>query len=120
MNENRVSIKVISLSQEVEICLRKNLVKKLDVTKIELNEYLMSKLIKQIEEAQEFCFSNGLKKIPIICRPDIRLYFRRLIENKFPSIMVISYLEIPPEFKIDILFIIKFDIDFNNLNTHLN
>ena len=80
----------------------------------------MSKLMKQLEEVQSFCIGNNLKKIPIICRPDIRLYLRRLIEKKFPSMMVISYLEIPPEFKIEILFTIKFNTDFDNLNISLN
>jgi flagellar biosynthesis component FlhA len=106
--DSRVPLRVITLSDEVEECIRKNIIKTNDETKLELNGTLTLKLMEQIAKNEEWCLSHGFKNIPIICRPDIRLYFRRFIEKKFPRIQVISYMEITPDYKLDIVATISF------------
>ncbi len=107
--DTRVPLRVITLSDEVEECIRKNIVKTNEETRLELNGILTAKLMEQITKSEEWCLSHGFKNIPIICRPDIRLYFRRFIEKKFFWIQVISYMEITPDYKLDVVSTISFN-----------
>lgn len=112
--DNRIALKVIALSDEVEECIRKSIVKDNEETRVELDNNLMVKLMAEIASKETWCLSHGFKNTPIICRPDIRLYFRRLIEKKFPRMKVLSYMEITPDYKLDIISIISFN-DYSSL-----
>lgn len=103
-DENKIVLSVISLSEALEEYLRKNLVKDDSGTRIELNTHTALKLLGQIEEIENNFLLTGMKSIPIICRPDLRLYFKRFIEKKFPRFQVISYLEVSPDYKIDPIY----------------
>jgi flagellar biosynthesis component FlhA len=113
--DNRIPLKVIALSNEVEECIRNNIVKGEEETRVELSSQVTSKLMDEIARKETWCLSHGFKNTPIICRPDIRLYFRRLIERKFPRMKVLSYLEITPDYKLDVISIISFN-DYSSLS----
>jgi len=106
--DNRIPLNVITLSDEVENYLRNNLIKDETGTKININNHIKAIIMNEIDEKFSWCKLNGFSNVPIICRPDLRLYFRRLIEKNFPRIQVISYMEIPPDYKIEVLCTIDF------------
>jgi hypothetical protein len=113
--DNRIPLTVIALSDEVEECIRNTIVKDNEETRVEVCNNLMARLMDEIAGKESWCLAHGFKNIPIICRPDIRLYFRRLIERKFPRMKVISYLEITPAYKLDVISIISFN-DYSTLS----
>lgn len=106
MSENRIPLNVITVSEHLENILRENLVKTEEGTKISLDPNLFSNLINEIKQKLTLAKSEGFHNIPIICRPDIRLYFRRLLEKDFPRLQVLSYMEISPEYKLEIIFVL--------------
>ena len=101
--DTRIGLKVITLSEELEVKIRNNIIKNNNGTSLELNTHDTLKLMDKLEQSEDFLSSIGLKGVPIICRPDIRLYFRRFIEKKYPRTQVISYVEVPPNYKIDVI-----------------
>jgi len=60
----------------------------------------INKLYKSISKKYEEILSQGLSPI-ILCSPNIRMYFRKLIEPVFPGIIILSYSEISPSIKIE-------------------
>jgi flagellar biosynthesis component FlhA len=113
--DNRISLKVIALSDEVEESIRNSIIKEGEETRVELNSNLSAKLMDEIASKETWCLSHGFKNTPIICRPDIRLYFRRLIERKFPRTKVISYLEVTPDYKLDVISVISYN-DYSSIS----
>jgi flagellar biosynthesis protein FlhA len=107
--DNRIPLKVISLSEELEYLLRNSIIKHPDGNKIELNPNVLLKLNDEISKKLKFCSAEGFINVPIICRPDIRLYFRRLIEKTFPRLQVLSYMEITPNYRLEVIAIINLD-----------
>ncbi|MFN8672599.1 MAG: FHIPEP family type III secretion protein [Candidatus Sericytochromatia bacterium] len=101
--DNRIPLKVLTLSQSLEDLLRNKIIRDDNGTRIEISGVESVNLYKSIDEKEEILLSVGLKGVPIICKPDIRLYFRRLIERKYPRIQVISYMEVPPNYKLEVL-----------------
>ena len=101
--DNRIPLKVISLSEDLEYLLRNSIIKDPDGNKIELNPSVLLKLNDEITKKLNWCFSEGFTTVPIVCRPDIRLYFRRLIEKAFPRLQVLSYIEITPNYKLEVV-----------------
>ncbi len=62
---------------------------------IVIKEHIKEKLFASVREQDELLKNKGLKSV-IVCSPAIRLYFRRFIEERFPSVTVLSYNEIAP------------------------
>ncbi|MEQ8173216.1 MAG: FHIPEP family type III secretion protein [Candidatus Eremiobacterota bacterium] len=60
---------------------------------IVIKEHIKEKLFASVMEQDKLLKNKGLKSI-IVCSPAIRLYFRRFIEERFPSVTVLSYNEI--------------------------
>lgn len=60
---------------------------------IVVKEHIKEKLFSAVKEQNELFKNKGLKTV-IVCSPRIRLYFRRFIEETFPSVTVLSYNEI--------------------------
>lgn len=54
----------------------------------------LQKLYGRLEELTEDMANKGLQPL-VLCAPKVRLYFRRLVEPKFPDLPVISYAEVP-------------------------
>jgi len=54
----------------------------------------LQKLYGRLEELTERMIEEGLQPL-VLCAPKVRLYFRRLVEPKFPDLPVISYAEVP-------------------------
>ncbi len=63
--------------------------------KIVVKDQIKEKLFTLLKEQDELLKNKGLKSV-IVCSPAIRLYFRRFIEERFPSLIVLSYNEIAP------------------------
>ncbi|GIW22689.1 MAG: hypothetical protein KatS3mg068_1696 [Candidatus Sericytochromatia bacterium] len=114
-DEKRITLNVIALNDKVEEYLRNNIVKDETGTKIILDSHISAIIMNEIDEKYNWCKLNGFNNVPIICRPDLRLYFRRLIEKNFPRIQVISYMEIPPDYKLEVLCSIEFK-GYRNIN----
>ncbi|MEQ8187967.1 MAG: FHIPEP family type III secretion protein [Candidatus Eremiobacterota bacterium] len=62
---------------------------------IVIKEHIKEKLFTSVKEQDELLKNKGLKSV-IVCSPAIRLYFRKFIEERFPSVTVLSYNEIAP------------------------
>ncbi|HIE04038.1 MAG TPA: flagellar biosynthesis protein FlhA [Candidatus Latescibacteria bacterium] len=54
----------------------------------------LQKLYGRLGELAEDMADEGFQPL-VLCAPKVRLYFRRLVEPKFPDIPVISYAEVP-------------------------
>lgn len=81
------------LDPDFEDILLLNLKNKNGKNIISLEENILKKLFFLLKEERERFQNRGLKTI-ILCSPRIRLYFRRLIENNFPAVIVLSFNEI--------------------------
>ncbi len=62
----------------------------------------VNKIYKSISKRSEGAISQGFTPI-IICSPNFRVYFRKLIEAIFPNVVVLSYSELTPTIKIESL-----------------
>jgi flagellar biosynthesis protein FlhA len=103
VEDNRIPLNVITLSEHLENLMRISLIKDSEETKISLEPNILKSLIDELKQKLTWCKSEGFHNIPLICRPDIRLYVRRLLERDFPRLRVISYLEITPQYKLEVL-----------------
>lgn len=108
MNDNRVPLRVMALSDEVEEYIRKNILKQPDGNIQAQNNTMNVVLLDEISRKEEWCLSHGFINTPIVCRPDIRLNLRRFIEKRFPRMKVLSYMEITPDYKLDVISVISF------------
>lgn len=108
MDDNRVPLRVLVLSDEVEEYVRNNILKTPDGSISGQNSTMNVILMDEISRKEEWCLSNGFTNTPIVCRPDIRLTLRRFIEKRFPRMKVLSYMEITPDYKLDVISVISF------------
>jgi len=92
MNDKRITLKVIAISEDLEKALRNGIVSDHTGTKLALAPEIVKSIFSDLSEKEEILLRHGFRGIPVICRPDIRLYFRRLIEKNFPRTQVLSYL----------------------------
>jgi flagellar biosynthesis protein FlhA len=61
---------------------------------------VVQKIHQSINDNVELAYGMGYHPV-IITSPTIRSYFRRLIENTFPEVAVLSFGELPPEVQIE-------------------
>lgn len=101
-------LNVIALEPEVEKALSDALIETAQGIELNLPSQLTGQLFEQLSQAVEHCFFEGYKKTAILCDPRLRFHLRRLIEKKFPRVPVISYAEVAPGFKVNILKSLSF------------
>jgi flagellar biosynthesis protein FlhA len=106
MYETNGEIIAISLDPQTEEKILEGIEEKEGVIKIKIPPQFIQKLINSISEnIQKFV---KYKAQPIILTSQqTRRFVKRMIENYFPMVPVISYQEIDPKIKIRILGIIK-------------
>jgi flagellar biosynthesis protein FlhA len=68
-------------------------------------------ILKSLSKSIDTCKMSGYKPI-IITAATIRLYFYRMIHSTFPSVIVLSFTELPPDVEID--FIEKISLENEN------
>ncbi|ADQ05372.1 flagellar biosynthesis protein FlhA [Caldicellulosiruptor owensensis OL] len=86
-------LEAITLSPEVEEKIMNSIQKTEQGSFLNLPPDYIQKLINNLSNILEKLVSVSAQPI-VICSPIVRLYFRRLIENIFPDVVVLSYNEI--------------------------
>jgi len=84
-----------------------SLVTSAEGTALKLDANISQQILTKLELELEKCTQAGYKKTAVLCNTRIRLYFARLIERKFRGTRVISYAEIAPDFKIQVMGTVK-------------
>lgn len=75
-------------------------------SRLVLEPNLVQELLKAIRDQIENLSQRG--HVPVaICSPRIRLHVRRLVEQNFPMLAVLSYAEIAPDINVDSIGMVK-------------
>ncbi len=94
-------IRAITLDAKIEQLITGSLQKQKQVTHtLGLSPAVIQQIHRSIAENVEQAISRGYQPV-IVCSPAIRAYFRKLIENVFPDVAVISFGELPAEVQIE-------------------
>jgi flagellar biosynthesis protein FlhA len=92
-------LEAVILSPEVEDMIMNSIQKTEQGSFLNLPPDYIQKLINNLSNILEKLVSVSSQPI-VICSPIVRIYFRRLIENIFPDVVVLSYNEILPSVQI--------------------
>lgn len=92
-------LEAVTLSPEVEDMIMNSIQKTEQGSFLNLPPDYIQKLINNLSNILEKLVSASSQPI-VICSPIVRIYFRRLIENIFPDVVVLSYNEILPSVQI--------------------
>lgn len=104
------SITAFALHPAVEQTIMDNLRQTELGARLVLEPGLVQELLKAFRVQVERLSERGL--IPVaICSPRIRLHVRRLVEQNFPMLAVISYAEIPPDINVETNGMVTLDND---------
>ncbi len=94
-------INAITVDPKIEQLITNTLQKQKQVTStLGLSPEMIQKIQRSVAENAELSLSQGFHPV-IICSSTIRAYFRKLIENAFPDVAVISFGELPAEVQIE-------------------
>lgn len=63
-------------------------------------------IIDRLREAYEDCLTQGYQPI-VIAAPLVRFYFKRLVENSFPHLVVVSYNELDIKLEVQVIGTVK-------------
>lgn len=89
----------MALSPEVEEAIMNSIQKTEQGSFINLAPDYIQRLINNLSNILEKLLGTSSQPI-VVCSPIVRIYFRRLIENIFPDVIVLSYNEILPNVQI--------------------
>ena len=103
-------IRVITLDEDLESFLVNSLSKSDIGVALNIPAQISQQILTKLKNEMDKCIQAGYKKTAILCNPRIRLYFYRLIERDFRGTRVISYAEIVPGFKIQVMGTISIKI----------
>ncbi|BCS80480.1 flagellar biosynthesis protein FlhA [Anaerocellum diazotrophicum] len=92
-------LEAITLSPDVEEIIMNSIQKTEQGSFLNIPPDYVQKLINNLSNILEKLVSMSAQPI-VICSPIVRIYFRRLIENIFPDVVVLSYNEILPSVQI--------------------
>ena len=92
-------LEAVTLSPEVEEMIMNSIQKTEQGSFLNLPPDYVQKLINNLSNILEKLVSMSAQPI-VICSPIVRIYFRRLIENIYPDVVVLSYNEILPNVQI--------------------
>jgi len=67
---------------------------------------ILQKIYGQITQLMERLVPQ-VRNLVVLCSPQVRFHLKRLTERVFPQLVVLSYNEIPPEFKVQSLGMIE-------------
>ncbi len=94
------TIYAVTLSPNLEQLIMQSVQKTDQGTNLIIEPNIAQKIFQNIANIFNEQISKGISPA-ILCSPLIRMYFKRLIEKKFPDIDVVSFNEIIPEIKIE-------------------
>ena len=94
-------IHAITVDPQIEQQITNSLQKQKQVSSnLGLSPMVIQQIHQSVSENVEQALGQGYPPV-IICSPTIRSYFRRLIENVFPDVAVLSFGELPSEVQIE-------------------
>ncbi len=94
-------IHAITVDPQIEQLITNSLQKQKQVSSnLGLSPAAIQQIHHSVGQAAEQALGNGYHPV-IICSPTIRAYFRKLIENVFPEVVVLSFGELPSEVQIE-------------------
>ncbi|WAM33434.1 flagellar biosynthesis protein FlhA [Caldicellulosiruptor morganii] len=93
------TLEAVTLSPEVEEAIMNSIQKTDQGSFVNLPPDYIQRLINNLSNILEKLLSSASQPI-VVCSPIVRIYFRRLIENVFPDVVVLSYNEILPSVQI--------------------
>jgi len=93
------TLEAVALSPEVEEAIMNSIQKTEQGSFINLAPDYIQRLINNLSNILEKLLGTSSQPI-VVCSPIVRIYFRRLIENIFPDVIVLSYNEILPNVQI--------------------
>ena len=108
-NDNQIT--VFSLHPDVEQLLIDNIRQTEMGARLILEPNLVQELLKSIHKEIENLSQRGFTPV-VLCSPRTRLHVRRLVEQNFPTLTVLSYAEIAPGINVDSIGMVK----LNNAN----
>lgn len=73
---------------------------------LSLDPDLLGRVVESLEKEISRLWSRGEEPV-ILCPPLVRLYFRRLTERILPRVKVVSYGEIAPELRVEVVGMVK-------------
>lgn len=106
-DEDQQILNVMTLSQELEGMLYKQVVRTKAGPELQLEPGLLQRLLAAIGRGVDYCRSEGFYRTAILCDPGFRRQLRLLIEKAYPHVAVISYAEVAPGFAVNNLFTIE-------------
>ena len=108
-DEESKTLNVLTLHAEIEKLLQNALVKTPHGLELQVNPQLGKGLLEAIDTSLQYCLMEGYRKTAILCDPRYRFQLRRYVEKRFPGLPVISYAEVAPGYKINVLKTIALD-----------
>jgi flagellar biosynthesis protein FlhA len=93
----------ITLSPEIEQRMEESLQRIEDKFVLTLEPEIAKRIMTKIIEVTTEIYNQLERKPVIICNPGIRLPLARLIDTFDAQIPVLSYVELSPEFKVEVL-----------------
>ncbi|RMF55712.1 MAG: EscV/YscV/HrcV family type III secretion system export apparatus protein, partial [Calditrichaeota bacterium] len=95
------TIHAITVDPQIEQLITNSLQKQKQVNNnLGLSPVVIQQIHQSVSENMEQALTQGYPPV-IICSPTIRAYFRKLIENVFPDVAVLSFGELPSEVQIE-------------------
>ncbi|MDX1917777.1 MAG: flagellar biosynthesis protein FlhA [Candidatus Caenarcaniphilales bacterium] len=107
------TILALTLSPEIENQMEDSLQRIEERFTLTLDPNLARQIINKIMDAVGEINSQFNRRPVILCNPSTRLPFARLIETFDSQVRVMSYVELSPEFKVDVLNTIDLDELYN-------
>ncbi|MBI2265826.1 MAG: FHIPEP family type III secretion protein, partial [Armatimonadetes bacterium] len=104
LQNNQKVIKGISIDATVERLVLSNIRKVQGGHALSLEQPLREQMLHATEK--ELRKLQGLPQV-LLCSPKVRLYLRHLLERDYPDLFVLSYLEVAPGAKFEILGAIR-------------
>ena len=98
------TLNVIVLDPALETTLGSALVQTPLGPELQLDPQLRQQLLARLEVAHDYCWREGYTQTALLVDARIRRHLRRLIERAFPRLPVISYTEVAPGYRLNIVF----------------
>ncbi len=96
----------LSLDPSLEEAFRRAVESARPGSPLPLDPDLVGRVVESLEREVSRLWSRGEEPV-ILCPPLVRLYFRRLTERILPRVKVVSYGEIAPELRVEVVGMVK-------------
>lgn len=93
-------IKALTIDPQLEDQLNSALRKSGDVSYLALEPLEVQRIVEKTSALMEETSMDGISPV-VLCSPQIRMHFKRLLERGLPSLAVLSYNEIDPSIQLE-------------------